>query len=121
MKEIKRFKKITLANITAAIYGLVGFFIALGVAIFAMANIIMQKDFVGSIIVVTLFNIGTGLLLGIIVALFTAVIGWIVGYITAGVYNMFAKRFGGVVFELDDVQEKEKVEEREEHDEQERE
>ena len=45
VKEIKNINKKSLARITALIYGLVGFFIALAVAISTMANIMMQKDF----------------------------------------------------------------------------
>lgn len=113
MKEIKNINKKSLAKITALIYGLVGFFVALAVAISSMANIIMQKDFQGSVILVTLFNIGAGLLLGILTALLTALVGWVMGYITAGIYNWFAKKVGGVKVELAEVdEEKKEVEEK---------
>ena len=92
VKEIKNINKKSLAKIMALIYGFVGFFIALTVAISTMANIMMQKDFSGSVILVTLFNIGAGLLLGIITAFFTAAIGWVFGFISAGIYNWFAKK-----------------------------
>jgi len=100
MKEIKNINKISLAKITALIYGLVGFFIALIVAVSTMANIMAQKDFTGSIILVTLFNIGAGLLLGVLSSLVTALIGWIIGYIAAGIYNWFARKVGGIKIEL---------------------
>lgn len=105
MKEIKNINKISLAKITALIYGLVGFFTALVVAISSMANIIRQKDFQGSVILVTLFNIGAGLLLGVLTALLTALIGWIMGYLTAGIYNWFARKAGGVKVDLAEVSE----------------
>jgi hypothetical protein len=101
-KEIKYINKISLAKIMALIYGFVGFFIALAVAISTMANIMMQKDFSGSIILVTLFNIGAGLLLGVLSSLLTALIGWIIGYIMAGVYNWFALKAGGIKIEFAD-------------------
>lgn len=100
MWEIKRIKSLSLANVTAAIYGLVGFFIALVVAISTMANIVMQKDFIGSVFLVTLFNVGTGVLLGLAVAVVAALLGWVVGFITAAFYNMFASRLGGIKIEL---------------------
>lgn len=103
VKEIKNINKKSLAKIMALIYGFVGFFIALTVAISTMANIMMQKDFSGSVILVTLFNIGAGLLLGIITAFFTAAIGWVFGFISAGIYNWFAKKMGGVKIELIEV------------------
>lgn len=105
MKEIKNINKNSLAKITALTYGLVGFFIALIVAVSTMANIVMQKDFSGSIILVTLFNIGAGLLLGVLSALITALIGWLIGYITAGAYNWFARKVGGIKVEIVDIAE----------------
>lgn len=106
MKEIKNIDKISLAKITALIYGFVGFFIALAVAISTMANIMMQKDFSGAVILVVLFNIGAGLLLGVLSSLLTALIGWIIGYIIAGIYNRFAKKASGIKIELADTAEK---------------
>lgn len=103
VKEIKSINKNSLAKITALIYGLAGFFIALTVAISTMANIMTQKDFSDSIILVTLFNLGAGLLLGVLSALVMALIGWLIGYIIAGIYNWFAGKAGGVRIELADV------------------
>ncbi|MDP2737109.1 MAG: hypothetical protein Q8O59_05040 [bacterium] len=102
MKEIKSINKKSLAKIMALIYGFVGFFIALTVAISSMANIMMQKDFAGSVILVTLFNTGAGLLLGVLSSLVTALIGWVMGYISAGIYNWFSSKMGGVKIELAD-------------------
>jgi len=103
MTEIKNINKKSLANITALIYGLIGFFIAIIIAISTMANIVMQKDFAGSVILVTLFNVGAGLLLGVLSALLTAAVGWVMGYIMAGIYNWFAGKVGGVKIELAEV------------------
>ncbi|OGF23502.1 hypothetical protein A3D45_01515 [Candidatus Falkowbacteria bacterium RIFCSPHIGHO2_02_FULL_42_9] len=100
VKEIKNINKKSLARITALIYGLVGFFIALAVAISTMANIMMQKDFQGSVILVTLFNVGAGLLIGVLTALLTAALGWIMGYLEAIIYNWFAGKVGGVKVEF---------------------
>ena len=102
MKEIKNINKKSFAKIIALVYGLVGFFVSLVVAISSMANIIAQKDFQGSVILVTLFNMGAGLLLGVLTALLTSLIGWVVGYVSAGIYNWFAKKVGGIKVELTD-------------------
>lgn len=110
LREIKNVHKKSLANIMALIYGLAGFFIALAVALSTMANIMMQKDFAGSVILVTLFNLGAGLLLGVLSSLITALIGWLVGYITAAVYNWFASKAGGIKIELAEVVEGKKEE-----------
>lgn len=108
MKEIKSVSKVSLAKITALIYGLVGFFVALVAAVLTIANLIRQKDFAGSVTLVTLFNIGAGLLLGVLAALLTALIGWIIGFIAGGIYNWFSKKVGGVKIELVDLAETKK-------------
>jgi len=105
MKEIKKIKALSVANIMAGIYATIGFFMAIGVAISTMTNIVAQKDFAGSILIVTLFNIGTGILLGLVVALVIGFLGWIFGYVIATLYNIFAKRFGGLKIELREVEE----------------
>lgn len=110
MTEIKAINKISLAKITALIYGLVGFFIALIVAISTMANIMLQKDFSGSVVLVSLFNMGAGLLLGVLASLVTALIGWLIGYIIAAVYNWFASKVGGIKIELTEAVEGKKEE-----------
>ncbi len=104
MYEIKSINKKSLAKIIGLVYGLVGFFVAIGVAISTMANIISKKDFEGSVIMVTLFNFGAGLLLGVATAIVAAMIGWLVGYITGGIYNWFAKKAGGIKIELGRVE-----------------
>lgn len=106
MTEIKAINKTSLAKITALIYGLVGFFVALAMAISTMANIMLQKDFSGSVILV----MGAGLLLGVLSALvITVLIGWLVGYVTAGAYNWFARKAGGIRIELSDVAERTEI------------
>ncbi|MDD4901242.1 MAG: hypothetical protein PHS62_04005 [Patescibacteria group bacterium] len=100
MQEIKKIDRKSLARITALIYGLVGFFMALAVAASTAINIILKNNFQGSIILVTLFNIGLGLLVGVLTALLTALLGWIIGFITAGIYNWFVKKVGGIKVEL---------------------
>jgi hypothetical protein len=112
MKEIKSINKISLAKIMALFYGLTGFFIALVVAISSMANIIMQRDFQGSVLLVTLFNFGAGLLLGIVTALLTAFVGWVIGFISAGLYNWFSRRAGGLRIEFADFASAEAEEEK---------
>jgi len=106
MKEIKRIKNLSLAKITAAIYGLVGFYIAIAVAILTMTNIVIRGDFSGSVLLITLFNLGVGILIGLAIAVATAVVGWVIGFLTAAFYNMFARRLGGIKFDLIESEEK---------------
>lgn len=105
MKEIKNIDKKSLAKITALIYGIVGFFIALIVATTTAVSIITNKDFQGSVILVALYNIGVGLLLGVLTCLLTALCGYIIGHITAGIYNWFAGKVGGVKVDLAEADE----------------
>lgn len=105
MIEIKKINKKSLAKMTAMIYGLIGFFVALIIAISTVVNIMMKKDFQGSAVLVTLFNFGEGLLLGVLTALITALIGLVIGYLTGGIYNWFARKVGGIKIDLDEVDE----------------
>lgn len=108
MKEIKNIDKKSLAKITALVYGLVGFFMALVVAATTAVSIIANKNFQGSAVLVILYNFGAGLLVGVLAALLTALIGWIMGYAEAGLYNWFAGKVGGIKIELAEVDEKKK-------------
>lgn len=109
MQEIKKINKKSLAKITALVYGLVGFFMAIIIAISTMTNIVLQRDFSGSVILVTLFNTGAGLLLGVLSSLVTALIGWLIGYIMGGIYNWFAGKVGGIKIQLAEAEEKKAV------------
>lgn len=106
MREIKKIDKFSFAKVMALIYGLIAFFTALIVAVITIANIIVQKDFAGSIMIVILFNIGAGLILGILTSLIVAIIGWMIGFIIAGVYNWFSKNAGGIKIELGESEDK---------------
>ncbi|MDD5071826.1 MAG: hypothetical protein PHQ42_03770 [Patescibacteria group bacterium] len=102
MKEIKRIKNFSLAKITAAIYGLVGFFTAIAVAIITMANIIIREGASGSVFLIALFNLGMGILIGLATAAASAIVGWIIGFLTSAFYNMFSERLGGIKLDLEE-------------------
>lgn len=104
--EIKKIDKFSLAKVLGLIYGLIGLIMALFVAVMTMLNIIWQKDFAGSVIIVSLFNLGAGLLLGVITALIGGAFGWIIGLVIAAIYNFLAKKVGGVKVSLDQTSEK---------------
>jgi len=110
MKELKKIKKLSLAKITAAIYGLVGFFIAIAVAILTMTNIVIREDFSGSVLLITLFNFGVGILIGLATAVAMAIVGWIIGFLASAFYNMFARRLGGIKIDLVEEEEEEVTE-----------
>lgn len=107
MQEIKKIESFSLAKIAAIIYGLIGFFVALAVAIVTIVNILRQSDFSGSAFLVALFNLGAGILVGLVVAAIMAVLGWIFGFIVSAFYNLFVARSGGIKIELREVEKKE--------------
>lgn len=102
VKQIKKINAISLANATALMYGFAGFFISSVLAVSVIAYLVSHENSGGSVVLITLFNVGAGLLLGILSFMFTALTGWIMGYAAAGIYNWFAKRTGGIKIELAD-------------------
>lgn len=110
MKEIKNIDKNSLAKINGLIYGLVGFFVALALAVFTGISLITNKDFQGSAFLVISYNFGLGLVIGVLTAWLTAFFGWVMGYITAAIYNWFAGKAGGIKVKLTDVVEEQKEE-----------
>lgn len=106
MKEIKKINKFSLAKIMALFSGLVGFIVGLVLASATVANIVLQKDFGGSPLMVTLFNLGAGILLSLLAAIIIAILGFFLGFIIAGLYNWYAKNVGGIKIELEDVEER---------------
>lgn len=102
VKQIKKINAISLANAAALMYGFAGFFISSVLAVAIIAYLVSHENSGGSAVLITLFNVGAGLLLGVLSFMFTALIGWIMGYFAAGIYNWFAKRTGGIKIELAD-------------------
>ena len=105
MYEIKNIDKKSLAKIIGLVYGLVGFVVSISVAVSTMTNVVLKKDFEGSVTMVALFNVGAGLLLGVVTALVSAMIGWLVGYVIGSIYNWFSKKVGGIKIELSKAEE----------------
>lgn len=103
MKEIKKINKISLANIVAMIYGVIGFFASVCVFVFSFTQAIVESGSRGSVIGFVFFNIGITILFALIVSIITAIIGWLIGLLIAIFYNMFALRLGGIKIELEDV------------------
>lgn len=114
-KEIKRIGKISLANVVAMFYGIIGFFVACFTFIFSFGSALIYGEGNGSFLGFIFFNIGVAILLGLIVSIITAICGWILGLLIAIFYNMFASRLSGIKIELEDIVEKEeKVEKKKE-------
>lgn len=103
MKEIKNINKKSLAKIAAMMYGLGGFIAALAAVMATIINIVIKNYSEESIVLITLINIGEGLLLAILTGMLTAGLGWLIGFICSGIYNWFSKKYGGIRVELADA------------------
>jgi hypothetical protein len=101
MKEVKKIEKYSVAKISAIIHACGGFLVGLFIATTNIANILLQPGFNDSAIVVILFNIGAGFLLGALFFLAFAIAGWVVGWAIAAIYNLAAKKMGGIKIELE--------------------
>ncbi|MCX6814091.1 MAG: hypothetical protein NTY20_00340 [Candidatus Aenigmarchaeota archaeon] len=90
MKELKSIEPMSLGRMLAVIYAVIGFIAGLISAAFtpfmAMVNPVGAAAF--------------GLLAIIIFPILFAVIGFVMGIIVAFVYNVVAKRYGGIKLDL---------------------
>ena len=105
MLEIKKIKKISLANIFAFFYAVIGFIVASGFYGYAIIAAFRTGQTVEPINKFVWFNIGVGLLGGIFTAFFAGLAGWLIGFFVAALYNIFAKRSGGLKLEVEGISE----------------
>ncbi|MBU0636592.1 hypothetical protein KKH16_00025, partial [Patescibacteria group bacterium] len=99
MKELKKIDKKSLTKIVSLFCGIAGFLFVFLAALFVAINIILQKDFVGSALAVTMLNLGISLLLAVFLSFVFAGVGWIIGWLSGIVYNAYAARYGGIKME----------------------
>lgn len=100
MQEIKKIDKRSLANIVATIISILVFLLVFCLSILNVMNIVGQSYFSGSVVAVFLFNIGSGLIIGILAGAIALIPGYLLGYAMGLAYDIFAKRFGGIKIEL---------------------
>lgn len=101
MLEIKKIKKISLANIFAFFYAIVGFLSVSGFYAYAIIAALRTGQTVEPLNKFIWFNVGVGLLSGIFAAFFAGLAGWLIGFCAGGLYNIFAKRSGGLKVEIE--------------------
>lgn len=92
MKTITKIHAISLANILALMYIFIGVIMGL---IMLVASLVMRTDSTTLITSIPVF-VGFILLYGFL--------GWIGGYLCAWMFNLIAKRVGGIKFEVEDRQ-----------------
>jgi hypothetical protein len=102
MFEIKKIKKISLANIAASLYALFAFIGSFGASIYAIVFFVHGKQFDKQLALYILTNLGLGFLIALAAAIIAAILGWLMGFIAAGFYNFIVKTTGGLKIELVD-------------------
>jgi len=102
MIEIKRIKKISLANIAALLYALFGFVATLGILIYSLVLAAHDKQLDSKMAIYLLTNLGLDFLIALAAAIIAGAIGWILGLVVAGFYNFVVKTTGGIKIELID-------------------
>lgn len=100
MQEIKKIKKLSIANIVALLYALFGFVASFAASIYALVVVITQKETAGKIYLYLLTNIGLGFLIALAAAIIAGAVGWLLAFVAAAFYNFLAKNIGGVKVEL---------------------
>lgn len=101
MIEIKKIKKISLANAVAFLSSLAAFALTSGFYGYALVMAIKTGQTAEPLSKFVWFNVGVGLLAGLYAAFFTGLLSWAIGFLAAGLYNVFAKRSGGIKIEAD--------------------
>ncbi len=102
MQEIKKIKKLSVANIAGLIYALFGFIISFAASIYALVLVLLEKQTAGKLLIYISTSLGLNFLIALAVALIAGAIGWLVGLIAAAFYNFLAKNIGGVKIDLAD-------------------
>ncbi|MDD4902334.1 MAG: hypothetical protein PHE24_04300 [Patescibacteria group bacterium] len=100
MQEIKKIKKLSLANIIALIYALFGFVASFSVTIYSLLTVITQKPMADKLLIYMATNLGLGFLIALAAALIAGIMGWLLGLVIAACYNYLARQIGGVKVEL---------------------
>jgi membrane associated rhomboid family serine protease len=100
MQELKKIKKISLANITGLIYAVVGFLSVLFFSLYSLIKFAIGKNIDKTFFAWFFTNIGLDILISLAAALVVGIFGWIAGILTAALYNFFAREIGGIKIEL---------------------
>lgn len=92
MKTLKRISPKSLAKLMGLMYAVFGFIFGLIMMLIALVASTEESGIMGVI-----FGIASPIFLTLIYGF----MGWIGGYITAWIYNLLAKRTGGIQFEFE--------------------
>ena len=99
MIEIKSVKKLSLANLFSFLYAVFGFLSALIFGIFVLASALQRGETTGPLTKFVLLNSIIIFLSAVFAAFLAGLLGWLFGFFSAGLYNIFARRYGGLKIE----------------------
>jgi hypothetical protein len=102
MQEIKKIKKLSLANVAALLYALFGFLASFGASIYSLVKVVTEKDIHEKLPVYIATNLGLAFLIALAASVIAGAAGWLMGFISAGFYNFIVKTTGGIKIELAD-------------------
>ena len=100
MQEVKKIKKISLANIVGSLYASVGFLSSLGLSLYSLIKFAFGKSIDKTFFVWFFSTLGLNILISLAVAAGLLVFGWLAGALMAILYNFFAREIGGVKIDL---------------------
>lgn len=102
MQEIKKIKKISLANIAALLAAFFGFIAVFGAWIVFLVMALNRGGLNVPFWKFIFVNIASALFFALAAALAAAILGWIIGLLAALFYGFLAKEIGGIKIELED-------------------
>ncbi len=105
MLEIKKIKKISLANVFAFFQAVAGFLLVFGFYSYALLAALKTGQTADPLSKFIWFNVGVAFLSALFTAFFSALAGWLIGFAAAGLYNLLASRSGGLKVEVDGLAE----------------
>lgn len=109
IKEIKKIKKLSFANILGIVYASIGFLFGILFYVYFLIKTLLRSD----ILVVSwldfLSNFLYVLIFGALVSLFSGVIAWLFSLLMTSLYNLFAPKVGGIELEIENKDFKSKL------------
>ena len=95
---IRRIEPLPLGRVLGLFYGIIGiivaFFVLSAVAVGLIGPMVLNRQLGGGAFLVALF-------VAILLPILYGAIGFVVGVIAAGIYNLIADRIGGIVIDVD--------------------
>jgi ABC-type Fe3+ transport system permease subunit len=102
MFEIKKVKKLSVANIAALLYAFFGFVGSFIASVYSLVIFVHEKNLDQKLAMYILTNLGLGFLIALAAAVIAGIFGWLLGIIAAAFYNFIAKTISGIKVELAD-------------------